>query len=78
MRGRSVVLLRYFGTKQSRSSRHVLLLGRLTPVCLIDEQGLISAQGGIYQKINKRTGPNHYYTVVPNKSAQGGFFFQKK
>ena len=30
------------------------------------------------QKINKRTGPNHYYTVVPNKSAQGGFFFQKK
>ena len=49
-----------------------------TPVCLIDEQGLISAQGGIYQKINKRTGPNHYYTVVPNKSAQGGFFFQKK
>ena len=47
-------------------------------MCLIDEQGLISAQGGIYQKINKRTGPNHYYTVVPNKSAQGGFFFQKK
>ena len=46
--------------------------------CLIHEQGLISAQGGIYQKINKRTGPNHYYTVVPNKSAQGGFFFQKK
>ena len=32
----------------------------------------------IYQKINKRTaGPNQYYTVVPNKSAQGGFFFQK-
>ena len=29
------------------------------------------------QKINKRTGPNHYYTVLPNKSAQGGFFFQK-
>ena len=29
-------------------------------------------------KINKRTGPNHYYTVVPNKSAQGGFFFSKK
>ena len=25
-------------------------------------------------KINKRTGQNHYYTVVPNKSAQGGFF----
>ena len=48
-----------------------------TLVCLIDEQGLISAQGGIYQKINKRTGPNHYYTVVPNKSAQGGFFFKK-
>ena len=47
-------------------------------MCLIDEQGLISAQGGIYQKINKRTGPNHYYTVVPNKSAQGGFFFKKK
>ena len=32
---------------------------------------------GIYQKNNKRTGPNNYYTVVPNKSAQGGFFFQK-
>ena len=30
-----------------------------TLVCLIDEQGLISAQGGIYQKINKRTGPNN-------------------
>ena len=29
-------------------------------------------------KFSKRTGPNHYYTVVPNKSAQGGFFFQKK
>ena len=48
-----------------------------TPVCLIDEQGLISAQGGIYQKINKCTGPNHYFTVVINKSAQGGFFFKK-
>ena len=36
-----------------------------TPVCLIDEQGLISAKGGIYHKNNKRTGPNHYYTVVP-------------
>ena len=30
-----------------------------TLVCLIHEQGLISAQGGIYQKINKRTGPNN-------------------
>ena len=48
-------------------------------MCLIDEQGLISAQGGKKnQKIDKRTGPNHYYTVLPNKSAQGGFFFQKK
>ena len=27
--------------------------------CLIHKQGLISAQGGIYQKINKRTGPNN-------------------
>ena len=27
--------------------------------CLIHEQGLISAQGGIYQKINKRTGPDN-------------------
>ena len=49
-----------------------------TLMCLIDEQGLISAQGGKNQKINKPTGPNHYYTVLPNKSAQGGFFFQKK
>ena len=31
-----------------------------------------TVRGGIYQKINKRTGPNHYYTVVPNKIAQGG------
>ena len=31
----------------------------ITLVCLIHEQGLISAQGGIYQKINKRTGPNN-------------------
>ena len=53
-------------------------MSSITPVCLIDEQGLISAQGGIYQKINERTGPNHYYTVLPNKSAQGGFFFSKK
>ena len=30
-----------------------------TLVCLIHEQGLISAQGGIYQKINKCTGPNN-------------------
>ena len=29
------------------------------------------------QKINNRTGPNHYYTVLPNKSAQGGFFSKK-
>ena len=49
-----------------------------TLVCLINEQGLISAQGGKKSKNNKRTGPNHYYTVLPNKSAQGGFFFQKK
>ena len=31
----------------------------LTLVCLIDEQGLISTQGGIYQRINKRTWPNN-------------------
>ena len=31
-----------------------------TLVCLIHEQGLISAQDGIYQKINKCTGPNNY------------------
>ena len=61
---------------EPESSEPIYILSTL--VCLIDEQGLISAQGGIYQKINKRTGPNHYYTVVPNKSAQGGFFFQKK
>ena len=111
---------------------------RLTLVCLIDEQGLISAQGGKIFKNNKRTGPNNctgwknfrdlkiaaqeargvpwpkrkqlfsqkkaengsrnlefhktnekflffkkfFWNFIkrtgPNKSAQGGFFFQKK
>ena len=39
--------------------RHILGILKPTLDCLIDEQGLISAQGGIYQKNNKRTGPNN-------------------
>ena len=65
------------GLNANKTVTNVTII-KATLVCLIDEQGLISAQGGKKSKINKRTGPNHYYTVLPNKSAQGGFFFSKK